>query len=582
MSWRIIKSITIEGFGTKVLAPYTNNYKDTYAPWTWNAAGVLNIGDQAYLYSESWPDNNVNFYPNTVCNIDIDRASVAALSLNQWYMGIPIIDKDTKVRTGYGLGWFGNGLGTLYLGIYKEDTKTLVGTGVYSGAWGDLGALDVDKYHVGIYRGRYDDSLVWCKMNSILDWNNPGSARGDILSFAILEKQFCQYWGKYYNIPISNGIFLSEEETTSPEYGDASAPEGYSGGTFDDSSDTISIPAAPTIGVCSTGFVNVYNPSISGLVNFGSELFPNLSFTPISSLPAPTDVQTALENIATVLTDFGNQIPNIVDMYINNSLINYVLDCHIIPVAPSTSGTPQIKVGFRTFTQTAPAVTSDYIDFDCGSINIGEYYANYIDYAPYTTAKLFLPFIGYVDIMPEYWQSGKLNVVYRFNIIDGSFIAYVKSTSSKSKLSDTIIGQYGGNCCVHIPITGVNYSNMVSGLVSGAAAVVSSASGPNGGSKLLSTAAQVANARPAVQSSNGYNSTSAFLSCRTPYLLIERSVSSFSRYYAEENGLPSNVSASLGSVSGYTEASKIVVDIDGATEAELNEISLLLAGGVFL
>ena len=571
--WTQYELLNFTDWQTVELTKYPNHYPATIQPPYPN--GTVNIGEQAYLFAID-SDLQQAFYITDI--LKYVRPGYA-LNPDQYLMGIEINDEDGN-PTGYGLGWFRNTNNEgISVWFYDVATKTKLSNGfVFNGGWGDFGPKKDGAYYLGIYKRGSD--LVWCCANNLYDWDYARGARADIKSFEISPDQFLWYWSQQLGVTLSK--FDMRVTLSSDAYGAASAPEGYSGGTFDDSSDTISIPAAPTIGVSSTGFVNVYNPSISGLVNFGSELFPNLSFTPISSLPAPTDVQTALENIATVLTDFGNQIPNIVDMYINNSLINYVLDCHIIPVAPSISGTPQIKVGFRTFTQTAPAVTSDYIDFDCGSINIGEYYANYIDYAPYTTAKLFLPFIGYVDIMPEYWQSGTLNVVYRFNIIDGSFIAYVKSTSSKSKLSDTIIGQYGGNCCVHIPITGVNYSNMVSGLVSGAAAVVSSASGPNGGSKLLSTAAQVANARPAVQSSNGYNSTSAFLSCRTPYLLIERSVSSFSRYYAEENGLPSNVSASLGSVSGYTEASKIVVDIDGATEAELNEISLLLAGGVFL
>lgn len=367
----------------------------------------------------------------------------------------------------------------------------------------------------------------------------------------------------------------------SDQYGNASTPEGYSGGTFDDSSDTISIPTAPALGVSSTGFVNLYNPSAQALQNFGADLFPDLTFAPVSNLPTPSSPTEALENIATVLTTIGNQVPNMIDMFINSQLINYIVDCHIIPVAPTTSTAQAIKVGFKTFSQTAAVVTSDYIDFDCGSLNVGEYYANYIDYAPYTSAKLFLPFVGYVDILPEYWQSGTLSVTYRFNVIDGSFIVFVKSTSSKSNLSDTIIGQYGGNCCVHIPITGVNYANMVSGIATGAAAVIS-AGNANGGSKLLETASGVAAMRPNIQSSNGYNATTSFLSCRTPYLLIERSVASFSRDYAEENGLPSNVTETLGNLTGFTTASTIKVDISGATEAENAEIAALLAGGIYL
>ena len=373
------------------------------------------------------------------------------------------------------------------------------------------------------------------------------------------------------------------EDYSSPEYGDASTPEGYEGGTFDDSSDTISIPTAPSIGVSSAGFVNLYNPSAATLTDFGKDLFPDLNFTPVSNLPTPTDVMEAVENACTVLATIGNQIPNIVSMYINAQLINYVLDCHILPVAPTSSGSHAIQVGFKTFNQHAPKVDSDYVDFDCGTLNIGEYYANYIDYAPFTKCKLFLPFVGYVELLPEYWQSGSINVTYRFNVIDGSFMAFVKSTSSKSKLSDSVIGQYGGNCCVHIPITGANYSNMVTGLIQGAAAVATSGAGAVGkATKAIESAVDVCNMRPNVQSSNGYNSTSAFLGCRTPYLVIERTVASFSMSYPEECGLPSNVTETLSNVSGYTEASAIKVDIPGATEAECNEIAALLAGGVFL
>lgn len=369
----------------------------------------------------------------------------------------------------------------------------------------------------------------------------------------------------------------------SDEYGEASADGGYTGGTFDDSSDTISLPTTPSMGVTSAGFVNVYNPTAGELANLGSELFPDLTFTSESPVSGSAGVTEAIEAAANALVNFGNQIPKIVDMYINSNLIQYVIDCHILPVAPTTSGTGNVKVGFKTFTPAPALVTSDYVDFDCGSLNIGEYYANFIDYAPYTKCKLFLPFVGFVDLQPEYWQSGTINVVYRFNIIDGSFMAFVISTSSKSKLSNTVIAQYGGNACVHIPITGLNYSSMVSGVVSGAQAVISAQSGVQAATRAVNSAVDVMNAKPPVQQSNSYNSTTSFLGVRTPYLLIERSVSNFSETYTDEKGVPSNISTSFSSLSGYTEATSVHLDgITGATSEELTEISELLAGGVVL
>lgn len=375
-----------------------------------------------------------------------------------------------------------------------------------------------------------------------------------------------------------------ETQIYSAEFGEPSTVGGYTGGTFDDSSDTIAIPTAPTMGVTSAGFINVYSPSQGELIQFGSELFPDLSFTPVSQGGTPSSVTDALVAMAQVLVDFGNQIPALIDMYINANLIQYVIDCHILPVKPTTAGTSPLKVGFKTFSQTPAKVTSDYVDFDCGTLNVGEYYANFIDYSPYTSAKLYLPFVGFMDIAPEYWQSGTLQVIYRFNVIDGSFVAYVKSTSSKSKLSDTVIAQFGGNACVHIPITGLNYASMVSGIVSAVSPLLPSAKANVGTvDKLVNSANTIASAKPTMQQSNGYNATTSFLTVRVPYLLIERSVSNFSRKYDEENGIPSNITLNFANLSGFTKATMLHLDgIAGATEDDLDEIAQLLSEGVIL
>lgn len=373
---------------------------------------------------------------------------------------------------------------------------------------------------------------------------------------------------------------IEGEREVSPDYGDASGPGGYDGGTFDDSSDTIGIPTMPSIGVSSIGFVNVYNPSTGALAQLGEDLFPD--FTPTTPYtPTGNTVIDAITDVAEALANIATNIPNVIEMYNNAQLINYIIDCHIIPVTPTVGSSQAIKIGYRTMNQAAPKVTSDYVDCDCGTLNIGEYYRNFIDYGPYTQAKLFLPFVGFVPIEPELFQSGALKVVYRFNVIDGSFMAFVLSTSSKSKLSNSVIGQWGGNACVHVPITGINYSNMVSGIAAGASAVVAEI----GKGSLIGTADAALNtaaAAPALQSSNGYNATTSFLSVRTPYLVIERSVSHYSKDYGHEQGYPSEITTSLSKISGYTEADSIHLEGLGATDEEMKEIASLLAAGVIL
>lgn len=371
-----------------------------------------------------------------------------------------------------------------------------------------------------------------------------------------------------------------EGEETSPEYGPESGPAGYDGGTFDDSSDTIGVPAMPTIGVSSIGFVNVYNPSTGALAQLGEDLFPD--FTPTTPYtPTGNTVIDAITDVAEALANIATNIPNVIEMFNNSQLINYIIDCHIIPVTPTVGSSQAIKIGYRTMSQAAPKVSSDYVDCDCGTLQIGEYYRNFIDYGPYTQAKLFLPFVGFVPIEPELFQSGTLRVIYRFNVIDGSFMAFVLSSSSKSKLRDTVIGQWGGNACVHVPITGINYSNMVSGIAAGVSATVAEI-GKGSLTGAADAALNTAAAAPALQSSNGYNATTSFLSVRTPYLMIERSVSHYSRDYGHEQGYPSEITADWSKLTGYTESDSIHLEGLGATDEEMKEIASLLAAGVIL
>lgn len=375
----------------------------------------------------------------------------------------------------------------------------------------------------------------------------------------------------------------------SEEYGNYSDAGGYGGGSFDDSSDAFGLPSLPSLGVSEVGFINVYNPSKGQLQGFADELFPDFE------MPTPSTA-TGIEAVAENLANTFQVLGDFAESYVNAGLINYVIDCHIVPVAPVTSGTSNIKVGFKTFNYTPAKVTSDYVEFDCGTLEIAEYYQNFLDYEG-TKAKLYLPFIGFVDIKPEWFQSGKLGVTYHFNIIDGSCIAFVIATSSKSNLKNTVVATFGGNCCVHMPITGVNYSSMISGVVGGAVGIASNASNMiktnradkgtvmsniEGATGIASNLADAVGAKPSIEQSNGYNAGMSFMCYRRPYLLIERPVASFSKNYPKEQGLPLNVTKKLGSMKGFTTCTAPVVDNFHCLEEEKEMIKqTLIEGTIF-
>ena len=390
----------------------------------------------------------------------------------------------------------------------------------------------------------------------------------------------------YFNLTNIGTIELLEK---SEEFGNYSDVGGYGGGSFDDSSDAFGLPSLPSLGVSEVGFINVYNPSKGQLQGFADELFPNFE------MPTPSTA-TGIEAVAENLANTFEVLGDFAESYVNAGLINYVIDCHIVPVAPVTNGTSSIKVGFKTFNYSPAKVTSDYVAFDCGTLEIAEYYQNFLDYEG-TKAKLYLPFIGFVDIKPEWFQSGKLGVTYHFNIIDGSCIAFVIATSSKSKLTNTVVATFGGNCCVHMPITGVNYSSMISGVVGGAVGIASNASNMiktnredkgsvmsniEGATGIASNLANAVGAKPSIEQSNGYNAGMSFMCYRRPYLLIERPVASFSKNYPSEQGLPLNVTKKLGSMKGFTTCTAPVVDNFHCLEEEKEMIKqALIEGTIF-
>ena len=338
---------------------------------------------------------------------------------------------------------------------------------------------------------------------------------------------------------------------------DPSDPSPYDP-SHDDSSDLIGLPSDPPLGITSAGFINVYNPGVGALQGLGDIIFPNVA--------SANDIVEAVIKLCETLA--------------NQNLINYVIDCHIIPVAPTVGNNANIKVGYRDTEISVPVVTSDYVSFSCGSLNIREYYGGFQDYVC-TRSKLYLPMVGYVDMQPEFWQSGTISVDYKFNVIDGSFMCYVRSASSKSALAGSVIAQYGGNSCMHLPLTGVNYSNMISGLVQ---AAMDTAKGKptltNVGGGAYSALNTVALGGE-TQQSNGYNSTTAILGVRVPYLMIERLKPAWSSNYRHDKGLPSNIATTLSRVSGYTEISDIELSGIPFTDTEIEELRGILKDGVY-
>ena len=393
---------------------------------------------------------------------------------------------------------------------------------------------------------------------------------------------------------------LGKEKKRSPEFGTASEPQGgYNEtpdnphGTFDFHSEEIPISPKPSLGVTSAGFINVYKIGLNELQDLGGKLFPHFQVPEFLQNPANLSVSEMLSVLVkafygTVVSPVGSSIAladnlGIVDILMNGKLIDYVLDCHIIPTSISGATVESLKIGYRTFSEYQLAkATEDYVDIDCGTLNIKECFGNFLDYN--CKVECFLPFVGFVPIANEYWNNATIQVHYRFNIVDGSFQARLVASrdddGKEGNLHNSVIGQYGGVCCVHFPITGLQYSNVVAGLVNGSASIV--ANGATGNYVGVATdLMNMASLKPDTPMSNGYNASSSFLGQRIPYLVIKYPAPQFSEKYNTEMGLPLNVPYLLSTIHGFTIIDNPVLNINCSDE-EYNEITNLLKSGIIL
>ena len=210
-----------------------------------------------------------------------------------------------------------------------------------------------------------------------------------------------------------------------------------------------------------------------------------------------------------------------------------------------------------------------------------EAYTSFADYAA-SRARLYLPFYGFIELKPEFWQSATLSIKYRFNVVDGSFIATVTSHVNRHQPDfDALVGQYSGTACIHCPASGVSYASMFGGMISNTAGLgISMASGNITG--VASSALNLAQTSQGnMEHSNSYNASASMMGHRKPFLLIERPVSQYPTRYAAEVGYPLAVTKRIGACTGLTICDNPILNF-GCSEEEGKAIIAALKEGVIV
>lgn len=334
--------------------------------------------------------------------------------------------------------------------------------------------------------------------------------------------------------------------------GDTDASEAN--GDFDDTSDPIDFPLLPSIGATDTGLITLYNPSLSEVKALATYMWTNPAF-----------------DISAWKKIFADPI-------------DAILGLSIVPVAVPDGGVRPIAVGNLLTDVNMNVASQQYIELQCGTLNVNEFWSSYLDYDPYTKAEIYLPYCGVHQLSVDDVMNKTIEVRYHIDILSGSCCAYVKC-------GDSVLYQFVGQCSSSIPIASGDFSEIVNSALN-AALAIGSAIATSGAGVPLATALHTAGAAGAaasaavniqkekIQKSGSLSGTGGMLAIQKPYLILTRPRQAHPANQNHYTGYPSFITEDLSGLSGYTEIEEIHLENVPATDSELNEIVTLLESGV--
>lgn len=353
-------------------------------------------------------------------------------------------------------------------------------------------------------------------------------------------------------IKILGGSGAGEDVTTEPKQENPDTPSS----DIDGGDMPVSIPQTgtgdtpivlpPTVEVSSMW--HVYNPQIEALRALGSWLWSSSIWQ------------------------------QIVEMFTNP--MEAILGVHAIYSPPDISSQVPVVVGYLTSTVSANAVTSQYKELSCGSVWLTEYFGNVFDYEPYTSIKLYLPYVGIVPLSVADVMRAQLSISYVIDFYTGACVAKV---SVNRDGAGGVLYEFPGNCAVEYPISAGSYSRMLQSIVSSVATGITGAvhtgnpilSGLSAGVGLLSGGENFS-----VRHSGAFGGNHGAMGSHVPYLIITRPQTNTAINFEQYDGYSSNYITQLSNCNGYTKCKEVHLNCPGAYKQELDEIESLLLSGV--
>ena len=378
-----------------------------------------------------------------------------------------------------------------------------------------------------------------------------------------------------------NGIEAYYEEDEIPDEEDPTdegepSDEDGGDGEHEKDYDPIPLPPSPTQGAATAGFITLYKLHQASMVQFASDMFAS-------------SLWEALKQF------FGTPM-------------DFLVGVNLLPFEP-TAG-PSFKPAYgptAVFGHAYPTVANQYVDIDCGSVEVKKYWGSCFDFEPYTKIQIWLPYIGYRDLPVDEVMGMTISVKYRCDCLTGDCVAFVFTgvVGETGPQVERVIAQFYGNCAVRVPFGATSYDSAISnsialmgaaataGLSAGAGAISEGAkigaglnAGVNAAGKELATNSAsvgvVQGLKPNVHKGGAAGAATGYMSIQVPYLIRRIPRQNLPDGYMQLKGYPSNIGGKLADFTGLAVVDDIQLNDIPALETEREEIINWLRGGVII
>lgn len=282
------------------------------------------------------------------------------------------------------------------------------------------------------------------------------------------------------------------------------------------------------------------------------------------------------------------------------NLLDNVINFGFVPFNVSElKDTPiNVKVGNVDTGIAMPPLSSQYKYFDFGSLNLRECWGYALDFEPYTTAQLYLPYIGVVDVsMSDLYNGARANLQYSVDLLSGAVIAQLKIFQNHvGQNCKDVLYEFSGNCMTHFPLTGANYTAMYQEKYNNAMSFVSAgmnfltgnvAGGIGGLVDAIGGTMSTQMFPPAVQlqRSGSYDGATANLAGGKAYIILSQPRQHYpGLMYDKTKGWCSYKAFKLSELNGqgFTKVHSMLDNTVPATDVEKKMIEDLLKEGVIL